>query len=458
MPDLIRELPYNAEAEQWVIGSILIDNSLFYDISKIIKPEDFYINDNKLVFGAMFQLTLENKNIDAATITSALSGVKDGSNEVDYDDISSYLYQVVSSIPQTYDAIDYAHIIKQKSTLRKLILASDEIKETVYSNQNDSQIALDHAEQLIYDIGLGNESRDFITLANAFTQSFDVIDKLKNPAERDAYLGQRTGMTEIDKTIVGMGEGDLIILGARPGMGKTALAMNIAINVAKQKKTVCIFSLEMSALQIANRIIQSEALIDSYKLRSGTVDADELEKIVKTTTRLSECDVRIDDTSGITVAQMKSKIRRLGKKVDLIIIDYLQLLKSDRKTDNRVQEVSEITRNLKLMAKDLQVPIICCAQLSRASVQNKTSKKPGLADLRESGSIEQDADIIMLLYSDEYFDPDAPKPDQYDVECIVAKNRHGETRSVKLRWLGKFTKFISYDKTHEPPTTGSPKE
>ena len=449
MADLLKTLPYNAEAEQWVIGSILIDNSIYTEVSKIITPDDFYINDNKLIFSAMLQLLLKNKNLDAANITSELSGIKDGNNEVEYEQISQYLIQIVNSIPQTSDAIDYAHIIKEKSILRQLIAAGEEIKETAYANQNDSQIALDHAEQLIYDIGVNNESKDFVSLSNAFNQAFSVIDKLKNPAEREAYLGQKTGMTDIDQTIVGMGEGDFIIIGARPGMGKTALAMNIAINVAKANKTVCIFSLEMSALQIANRVIQSEAFIDSYKLRSGSVTPEDLEKIVGVTTRLSNCgSVWIDDTAGITVAQMKSKIRRLNKKVDLVIIDYLQLLKSDKRTENRVQEVSEITRNLKLMAKDLGVPVICCAQLSRASAQNKTDKKPGLADLRESGSIEQDADVIMLLYSDEYFDKETTKPDQYDVDCIIAKNRHGETRTVKLRWLGKYTKFISYDKAH----------
>lgn len=449
MADLLKTLPYNAEAEQWVIGSILIDNSLYYDISKMLKPEDFYINDNRLIFGAMLQVSLENKNIDAATISSALSGAKDGRQTVDYDEISNYMYNVVNSIPQTYDALDYAKIVKEKSVLRKLIAASDEIRESVYENQNDSRIALDHAEQLIYEIGLGSESKDFVKLSSAFNEAFAAIDKLKNPAERDAYLGTKTGMSDIDSTIVGMGEGDFIIIGARPGMGKTALGVNIAVNVAKQGKTVCVFSLEMSALQIANRIIQSEAFIDSYKLRSGSLDTDELKKIVDTTSRLSKCDFLIDDTSGISVNQMKSKIRRLGRKVDLVVIDYLQLLTSDKRTENRVQEVSEITRNIKLMAKDLKIPVVCCAQLSRASAQNKQSKKPGIADLRESGSIEQDADIIMLLYSDEYFDPDTPKPDQYDVECIIAKNRHGETRSVKLRWLGKYTKFISYDKKHE---------
>ena len=444
MADITRQVPYNAEAEQWVIGSILIDNSLFGSIYELIKPDDFYINDNKVIFSAMASLSLANKTIDGATITNELSG----NTSITYDDLSSYLLGIVNSIPTTYDALDYAKIIKEKSLLRKLIAASDEIQESAYTNQNNPQGVLDHAEQLIYDIGIGNETRDFVQLSDAFVTTFKNLDKLKSPDERESFLGQKTGLSDLDDILVGMGEGDLIILGARPGMGKTSLALNIAINVAKQNKTVCMFSLEMSAEQIASRILSSEALVDSYKLRTGNVDENDLYQLVQMASQLSKVDFRIDDTSGISVAQMKSKIRRTGQKVGLVVIDYLQLMTSDKRTENRVQEVSEITRNLKLMAKDLKVPVLCCAQLSRASTKDAKDKRPSLSDLRESGSIEQDADVIMLLYSDEYFKKDGVKPPVYDVECNVAKNRHGETKPIKLKWMSKFTKFTSADKEH----------
>ncbi len=450
MADYLRSLPFNAEAEQWVIGSILIDNEVFGKVYEIVKPDDFYINDNKLIFGAMAELSLLNKTIDAANLTDILTGKPTGNrNEVvEYDQIRDYLLTIINSIPSAYDALDYANIVKGKSLLRKLIEASDEIQNNAYTNQSEPQEVLNLAEQLIYDIGTGSESRDFVQLKNAFVDTFSVLDKLKNPVERDKYLGVKSGISDLDDILVGMGEGDFIILGARPGMGKTSLALNIAMNVAKQGKTVCIFSLEMSVAQIASRILSLEALVESYKMRSGNLNENDIMSLVQMSSKLSSCDVYIDDTSGITVSQMKSKIRRLNKKVDFIVIDYLQLLQSDKKTDNRVQEVSEITRNMKLMAKDLGVPILCCAQLSRSNEKKGSDKKPILSDLRESGSIEQDADVIMLLYSKEYYSSEA-KPDVYDIECNVAKNRHGETKTILLKWMSKYTKFTSSEKRYE---------
>ena len=450
MADFSRSLPFNAEAEQWVIGSILIDNEIFGQVYEIIKPDDFYITDNKLIFEAMSELSLTNKTIDGATLTDILVGRPSGKGKgavVEYDEISSYLMTIVNSIPNSYDALDYAKIVKGKSLLRKLIAASDEIQNNAYSNQSEPQEVLNLAEQLIYDIGLGNESRDFVRLSEVFVGTFNVLDKLKNPAEREQYLGLKSGISDLDNTLVGMGEGDLIILGARPGMGKTSLALNIGINIAKQGKTVCIFSLEMSSAQIAQRILSFEALVESNKLRSGNLNENEIMSLVGVSSRLSSCEIYIDDTTGITVSQMKSKIRRLNKKVDFVVIDYLQLLQSDKRIDNRVQEVSDITRNMKLMAKDLKLPILCCAQLSRSNEKKGADKRPILSDLRESGSIEQDADVIMLLYSNEYYSSE--RPDVYDVECNVAKNRHGETKVIPLKWMSKYTKFTSSEKRYD---------
>lgn len=444
MADFSRTLPFNAEAEQWVIGSILIDNSLFGSVYEIVKPDDFYINDNKIIFSAMSELSLANKDIDLANLTNVISGKPgvDTKETIEYEQISDYLKTIVASIPNSFDALNYAEIVKGKSLLRKLIAAADEIQNNVYLNQSEPQEALNFAEQTIYDISMGNEIKDFVKLSDAIVGTFNVLDKLKNPNEREKYLGLKSGISDLDNTLIGMSEGDLIILGARPGMGKTSLALNIATNVAKQGKTVCIFSLEMSSAQIASRMLSSEALVESNKLRSGNVTENDLLALIGASSKLSPCNIYIDDTTGITVSQMKSKIRRLKSKVDFVVIDYLQLLQSDKKIDNRVQEVSEITRNMKLMAKDLGIPVLCCAQLSRSNEKKGNDKRPILSDLRESGSIEQDADAIMLLYSAEYYSKEA-RPDVYDIECNIAKNRHGETRIIPLKWMSKFTKFTS---------------
>jgi len=259
-------------------------------------------------------------------------------------------------------------------------------------------------------------------------------------------MGTPTGYDGLDKTIVGLGPGDLVILGARPGMGKTSFAMNIAANVAKsENKAVCVFSLEMSAEQLATRMLSSEACVNSYALRSGNLQNDDWTKLAGAASRLSKCNILIDDTSGITVTGMKSKLRRV-KNLGLIVVDYLQLMKSEKKTDSRVVEVSEISRGLKLMAKDFGVPCICCAQLSRGTEKDK--RRPALSDLRESGSIEQDADLVMFLYSDAYYDRENPEK-KGQAECIIAKNRHGETGKVELAWSPQYTTFSSLDYRHE---------
>ena len=303
MADFLRTMPFNAEAEQWIIGSILIDNAVFGQVYEIVKPDDFYINDNKVIFSAMSELSLTNKAIDLANLTNIISGKPNGEGRsvIEYEDISNYLKNIVQSIPNSYDALDYANIVKGKSLLRKLITAADEIQNNAYTNQSDPQQALNFAEQIIYDIGIGNETKDFVKLSDAFINTFNVLDKLKNPLEREQYLGLKSGISDLDSTLIGMSAGDLIILGARPGMGKTSLALNIATNVAKQGKTVCIFSLEMSSAQIASRILSSEALVESNKLRSGNLNENDIMSLVGASSRLSPYNIYIDDTTGITV-------------------------------------------------------------------------------------------------------------------------------------------------------------
>ncbi len=440
MKDTEKNIPFALEAEQSVLGSILIDPEAFTDITEIISAEDFYLSEHAEIFSAMRDLFSENREIDLVTLIDML--VKRGVyNE---EESKKYIKVIAQTVPSASNVRDYARIVKDKSLLRSLIKASDEIREDAYTEQGDIQHLLDSAEQKIYNVSHGNETRSFVTLGDAIRQTYTRLDLINK--NKKAAMGTPTGFEGLDKTIVGMGPGDLVILGARPGMGKTSFALNIAANVAKsENKTVCVFSLEMSAEQLATRVLSSEAMVNSYSLRSGSLQNEDWAKLAGAAARLSKCDILIDDTSGITVTGMKAKLRRV-KNLGLIVVDYLQLMKGETKTDNRVQEVTEISRGLKLMAKDFGVPCICAAQLSRGPA--KEARRPALSDLRESGSIEQDADLVMFLHSESYYDPtDLEKKGK--AECIIAKNRHGEVKVVPLRWIGEYTKFLTVDAEHE---------
>jgi replicative DNA helicase len=338
---------------------------------------------------------------------------------------------------------DWVKLVRDSSMLRKIATASREIESSAMERGADVNQVLDNAQQKIYELSNNRDSNEFVTMHEALMQSLSHIELLKTDPE--TAKGIPTGFSTVDEVIVGLGKGDLVFIGARPGMGKTSFAMNIAANVAKSTgKAVAIFSLEMSAEQLATRMLASEALVDSYNLRSGKLTTDDQTQIGYAAAQLSKTNIYIDDTSGITVMQMKSKLRRLHN-LGLVIVDYLQLVTGDRRTENRVVEVSEITRNLKIMAKDLGVPIICAAQLSRSNEKRGSSdKKPMLSDLRESGSIEQDADLVMFLYSDSYYDKDKVNPEKANiVQCIIAKNRHGSIKTVDLAWSPQYTKFSS---------------
>ncbi len=440
MKDTEKNMPFALEAEQSVLGSILIDPEAFTDITEIISAEDFYLSEHAEIFSAMRDLFSENREIDLVTLIDML--VKRGVyNE---EESKKYIKVIAQIVPSAANVRDYARIVKDKSLLRSLIKASDEIRDDAYSEQGDIQQLLDSAEQKIYNVSHGNETNSFVTLGDAIRQTYARLDLINK--NKKAAMGTPTGFEGLDKTIVGMGPGDLVILGARPGMGKTSFALNIAANVAKsENKTVCVFSLEMSAEQLATRVLSSEAMVNSYSLRSGSLQNEDWAKLAGAAARLSKCDVLIDDTSGITVTGMKAKLRRV-KNLGLIVVDYLQLMKGETKTDNRVQEVTEISRGLKLMAKDFGVPCICAAQLSRGPA--KESRRPALSDLRESGSIEQDADLVMFLHSESYYDPTDPEK-KGKAECIIAKNRHGEVKTIPLRWIGEYTKFLTVDAEHE---------
>ena len=436
MEDLVRKLPFSLIAEQSLLGSILVDPESLNDITEMISANDFYLSEHSQIYTAMHELFIINKEIDVVTLIDMLvsKGIYSKSGGEDY--IRS-LYQAV---PNALNIRDYATIVKQKSLLRGLIETCSDISDRAYSEEGKPEELVEYAEARIFDIAQGRETKSFRHIRDVIGNVYQELDTLSK--EGEGSRGTKTGFSGIDNVLAGMGNSDLILVGARPGMGKTSFVLNIGTNVALQTgKNVCIFSLEMSAEQLVTRIISSEAMIDSYALRTGKLDTKQWEDIAATATKLAGCNILIDDTAGITVAGMKGKLRRV-KNLGLVVIDYLQLMQSDRRSDNRTQEVGEISRGLKLLAKELNVPVICCSQLNRGP-ENRTDKRPMISDLRESGSIEQDADTIMFLYRNEYYDTEA-NPDEGSVaEVIIAKNRHGSQGTVKVGWVGRFTKFRS---------------
>lgn len=429
-----RAMPCSVEAEQAVLGSVLIDPSCMDELTGMLTQEDFYLAEHAEIYKAMQTMYATSKNIDVVTLLDTL--VVSGT----YDEAGgrSYLALVADAVPTAINAVDYAKIVRDKALLRKLIEVGESITESAYIGEDTAEALIESAEKQVYQIADSRGNTGFVGVQEAMIKAMQTLNTLS--LDPNALRGVPTGFTALDEVIVGMSGADLVLVGARPGMGKTAFAMNIATTAAERtKKTVCVFSLEMSAEQLVNRMIASEAQIDSYKLRRGDIQPDEWQKIAYTASHISEMDIRIDDTPGITVSGMRSKLRRV-KDLGLVVIDYLQLMQGEKHNENRVQEVGEISRNLKLLAKEFDVPVVCCAQLNRAT-ETRSDKRPMLADLRDSGAIEQDADIIMFLYRDEYYKNDTP--DQSVAEVIVAKNRHGSPGSIKLGWLGQYTKFIN---------------
>ncbi len=439
-------LPYSVEAEQSVLGAILIDPKCLNDVAVQVKAEYFYIPQHKEIYTAMASMYELSQTIDFVSLLEKLK--KDGV----YDEAGgkAYLTQLVQTVPSAANVLTYVAIIRERYYARSLMNAAQDIIKDVNENTMDSGKLLDSAEQRIYEIRQGREISGLTHIKSVIeNETYDRLSKMSDPETRNDYIGIPCGIGALDKMITGLNKSDLIILGARPGMGKTSFALNIARNVAVGTgKTVCFFSLEMTRDQLAQRMLSSEAGIKSEKLRTGELETDEWARLTQAGENLSAANIYFDETSSITVPEMKAKLRRM-KKVDLVVIDYLGLMKSARNTENRVQEVSEITRNLKIMAKELKVPVIACAQLSRGTETKGKSHRPALSDLRESGSIEQDADIVLFLYRDTYYDnekaDDEDKADPNKAECIVAKNRHGEIGTVDLYWDGQFTRFTSVD-------------
>ena len=433
-------LPFSAEAEQSVLGAILLEPSCLSTVADMLpRAEYFYQTNNRLIYGTMLEMFTLGKQVDFVTLLDSLLQSK----EFDEATGKVYLTQLAQLVPSISNVDQYCQIVRDKYDLRMLIIATRETLAEATEGIGETGTLIDSAEQRIFDIRQGKNFQSLQRLSDTILTTFKNLDNL-NSEDADKYRGIPTGISELDKTITGLNRSDLIILAARPGMGKTSFALNIARHAAiSASRRVAFFSLEMSKEQLAARLLSTEALVSSTKLRTGDLSPDEWTRLIEGGDILSQAELYLDDNSGITVPEIKAKIRRL-QDVDLVIIDYLQLMGSARRIENRVQEISEITRNLKIMAKELDIPVVVLSQLARSS-DKRTDHKPVLSDLRDSGSIEQDADIVLFLYRDSYYSDNGSEEDQNQnkSECIVAKNRHGESRSIPLHWQGEFTRFTS---------------
>lgn len=433
---LSRQAPYSVEAEQAVLGSMLIDPRCIPTVIEALKPDDFYMETDRLIYDTIHQMFLSGRPIDPITVLDEMKaqGYKETARR-------ELFLQIIETTPTSNNVSEYAAIVRSKSMLRELQKVSSEIIALTRSEEESADTVADLAEQKIYAVRQGREVQGFSSINEAIQEVYAHLDEMAaNPGK---LPGLPTGFSQLDQYIGGLSKSDLILLAARPGMGKTAIALNMAVNAAKRSgKTVVIFQLEMSREQLATRMLSSEALIDSKKLRMGTLDDTDWERMAGATESLQSMSILIDENSGITVPEMMAKCRRVGSKLGLIVIDYLQLMHTPKQMDNRVQEVAEISRSLKIMAKELNVPVLCCSQLSRGP-ESRQNKRPMLSDLRESGSIEQDADIVLFIYRDDYYNDQSEN--RNCAELIVAKNRHGETGTVELQWMGQFTSFAAQD-------------
>ena len=442
-------MPYSLEAEQAVLGAVLMEPDAISRVAEVLpSSEYFYLANHRTIYAVMLSMFTSGQPVDQITVLEALK------TERDFDDATgkTYLYQLAQNCPSIANVENYARIVRDKYDVRALMNAARDIIEDSTDGEMEPQMLIDSAEQKIFDIRRGKDIQGLQRLDEVLYQTFDRLDMLTR--KDDSVKPISTGIGDLDNVITGLNRSDLILLAARPGMGKTSFALNIARNVSVVgKKTVAFFSLEMTKEQLASRLLSSEALVGGTKLRTGRILPDEWKRLIGAGDILKNAPMYLDDTPGITVPEMKAKLRRL-KRPDLVVIDYLQLMSTGRRDGNRVQEISELTRNLKILAKEINVPVICLSQLSRASEQRQ-DHRPQLSDLRDSGSIEQDADIVLFLYRDGYYEREKGAEtvnaaiDQNSGECIVAKNRHGETTTVKLHWQGEFMRFTGQERSRE---------
>ncbi len=446
MEDLLgRQAPHSLEAEQSVLGSMLIDSRCVNDVIGLVRPDDFYLQANKDIFETIYEMFSYSQVIDPVTVLDKMKerGVFDEAGS------TKYITQLMEITPTAANVKRYAQIVHDRALLRNLSNAASDIVETVYEGVGSAQDILEAAEKRIYALRRGNTND---SLEHIGTVLLKVFDRLTELSEAGSDIsGISTGLRDLDKFISGLNRSDLMLLAGRPGMGKTSMGLNIALNVAKKypKRTVAFFSLEMSNAQLVTRLLANESFVDNKKLTTGKLSVDEWSKIGIASAALAQTDLRVDDNPSITVAEMNAKCRRIDD-LALVVIDYLQLMTSaggkSYGGENRQQVVSDISRSLKIMAKELNVPVLCLSQLSRAN-ESRQDKRPMLSDLRESGAIEQDADEVLFLYREDYYNKDTEK--QNIAECIVAKNRHGETGTVELQWLPQFTTFADREWRHD---------
>ena len=433
--------PHDLEAEQAIIGSMLTDRDAVISAIEILKEEDFYREDNKAIYTAILNLYNRAEPIDIITVKSELESM----GKFEQVGGLEYLAELPEKVPTTANAMKYIKIVEEKSTLRRLIKTANEIIELGYSPTEDVEDIMEGAEKKIFNIMQEKNQKGYAPIKDVLVESFTKLEELYN--RKQHITGVPSGFTELDYRTAGFHGSELILIAARPAMGKTAFALNIATNAAvKANVPVAVFSLEMSKEQLVNRILCSESMVDSNKVRTGKLEEDDWTKLAGAIGPLSEAEIFIDDTPGINITEIRAKCRKLKleKNIGMVVIDYLQLIQgSNKRGGSREQEISEISRSLKILAKELDVPVIALSQLSRAAEQ-RPDHRPMLSDLRESGAIEQDADIVMFLYRDDYYNQDSDKKDI--AEIIIAKHRGGSTGTVELLWLGSYTKFVNFER------------
>ena len=441
---LTNQMPHSPQAEQAVLGSMLIDADCVKDVMDQLQTQDFYLRTNRDIFETIYQMFVYSKPIDGVTVAGEME--KNGKSN---EQTRSYLVQLMEVTPTSANVMEYVRIVQEKSLMRQVAFAAGRITAMVQQGTGSAGDMLEAAEQRIYAIRRGRSAQGMVPVSMVLG---DVMSQLAELSARGgkSVPGLSTGLSAVDAKINGMNKSDLLLLAARPGMGKTSMALNVALSAARESgKTVAIFSLEMSKEQLVTRLIASEGLVENQRLITGNLRESDWQRIAEAASALSCMDIRIDDNPLLTVADMNAKCRRL-ENLGLVVIDYLQLMTSaggkGYSGENRQQAVSDISRMLKIMAKELQVPVLCLSQLSRAN-EKREDKRPMLSDLRESGAIEQDADIVMFLYRDDYYKEDSEK--RNIAECIVAKNRHGETGKVELRWMPEYTTFGTLENRYD---------
>ena len=432
-----RVQPNDTIAEQAVLGSMLVDKDAVISAVEILKADDFYREDNKEIYAAMFELYSLGKHIDMITLKDQLTL----RGTIDKVGGTEYIAMLIDNVPTTSNIESYVKIVEEKSIIRQLIKAANNILKLGYAQTEEVDALVEKDEKDIFDIMQSRNSKGYASIKEILVSTFDQIEEMFQ--NKNKVSGLETGFVDLDSKISGLNKSDLLIVAARPAMGKSAFVLNIATFVAKSLKVpTMIFSLEMSKEQMVNRILCSESEVDSMKVKNADLNSEEWLKLGEASGRLSEIPLYIDDTPGLSSAELRAKCRKakLEKNIGLVIIDYLQLMESKNKSSSRQQEISEISRSLKILAKELSVPVIALSQLSRAT-ESRVDHRPMLSDLRESGAIEQDADIVMFLHREDYYNADTEKKNV--AEVIIAKNRSGSTGTVELAWLGNYTKFAN---------------